>query len=116
MRNRQSLQKIFWRNACPGGEKAVEVKPAQTNIFRQHSQVRLFSAALVQIADHKSDAIVIVHALFYHYCHYRSHPILAQTLRLRPLLDTPYGICDGFIMLRKAKTGEGARAIQEKSG
>ena len=60
----------------------MEVKLTQSNEFRQCRQVRLLSVALIQTADDKSDAFVIVHVTTLSLRGYRFHPILAANLRL----------------------------------
>lgn len=62
MRMGQALKKILGRDTGPPREESMKVKLTQTGLFGELGQIRLFGMVFVEIANHASNAVVIVHA------------------------------------------------------
>ena len=61
MREREALEKIFWRNTRPRGKQTVKMERTQPDPRRQIGQLGLFDVMVVQITDDAGDSVIIVH-------------------------------------------------------
>ena len=73
----QALEKILRSNPCPAPKESMKVELTQSSLLGELCQIRLLNVVLVEIANHVSDSLVIVHAPIFLTAARHFHPILA---------------------------------------